>query len=82
MRMDLEPSLAVRVFLNIHRKHLDETPSDVLLRELAARIRDQVWHGKRLPEVFMTRAPWRRRGTSGPCGTRRRSCRRWALLRS
>ena len=52
MRMDLEPGLSVRVFLNVHRRHLDETPSDVLLREQAARIRDQVWPGKRLPEVF------------------------------
>lgn len=51
-RMDQEPSLNVRVFLNLHRKHLDETPSEVLVREAAARIRDQVWPGKRLPAVF------------------------------
>lgn len=51
-RMDAEPSLAVRVFANIHRKHLDETPSAVLLREFAKRIRDQVWPGQRLPEVY------------------------------
>ncbi len=51
-RMDLEPSIEVRVFVNIHRKHLDETPAAVLLREFATRIRDQVWPGKRLPEVF------------------------------
>jgi phosphatidylserine/phosphatidylglycerophosphate/cardiolipin synthase-like enzyme len=51
-RMDADPSLSVRVFANIHRKHLDETPSVVRIREFAARIREQVWPGKRLPEVF------------------------------
>lgn len=51
-RMDADPSLAVRVFANIHRKHLDETPSVLLIREFATRIRDQIWPGKRLPEVF------------------------------
>lgn len=51
-RMDEEPRLAVRVFANIHRKHLDETPSVTLIREFAARIREQVWPGKRLPEVY------------------------------
>ncbi len=51
-RMDAEPRLAVRVFANIHRKHLDETPSVALIREFAVRMRDQIWPGKRLPEVF------------------------------
>ena len=51
-RMDETPSLSVRVFANIHRKHLDSTPAAVLVREFAARIRRQVWPGKRLPEVF------------------------------
>lgn len=51
-RMDAEPSLTVRVFANIHRKHQDETPSPQLIREFAARIREQVWPGKRLPELF------------------------------
>lgn len=51
-RMDLEPSLSVRVFVNVHRKHLDDTPADVLVREFATHIRDDVWPGKRLPEVF------------------------------
>lgn len=51
-RMDADPRLAVRVFANIHRNHLDETPSIGLVRDFAARIRDQVWPGNRLPEVF------------------------------
>lgn len=51
-RMDAEPRLAVRVFANIHRKHLDETPSVVLIREFAVQMQDHIWPGKRLPEVF------------------------------
>lgn len=51
-RMDVDPSLAVRLFANVHRKHLDGTAASVLVRELATRIRAQVWPGKRLPEVF------------------------------
>jgi phosphatidylserine/phosphatidylglycerophosphate/cardiolipin synthase-like enzyme len=51
-RMDADPTLAVRVFANIQRKYLDETPSVALIREFATHIRDEVWPGKRLPEVF------------------------------
>lgn len=51
-RMDANANLRVRVFANIHRKYLDETPSSVLVREFATHIRDEVWPGKRLPEVF------------------------------
>jgi phosphatidylserine/phosphatidylglycerophosphate/cardiolipin synthase-like enzyme len=51
-RMDADPHLPVRVFANIHRKYLDETPSALLIRDFATRIRDHVWPGKRLPEVF------------------------------
>lgn len=51
-RMDADPNLAVRVFANIHRKHLDDTPSANLLREFAAHIKKEVWPGQRLPEVF------------------------------
>jgi phosphatidylserine/phosphatidylglycerophosphate/cardiolipin synthase-like enzyme len=51
-RMDADPTLAVRVFVNIHRRHLDETPSADLIRDFAKRMRDPVWPGKRLPEMF------------------------------
>lgn len=51
-RMDAEPGLAVRVFANVHRRHQDPTPAPVLVRDFATRIRDHVWPGKRLPEVF------------------------------
>ena len=51
-RMDAEPALAVRVFANIHRKYQDETPSTTLVREFTKRVREQLWPGERLPEVF------------------------------
>lgn len=51
-RMDAEPDLSVRVFANIHRRHQDKTASSVLIREFTTRIRDQLWPGKRLPELF------------------------------
>lgn len=52
IRMDVEPELSVRVFANIHRQHHDETPSSTLVWEFTRRIREQVWPGQRLPEVF------------------------------
>jgi len=51
-RMDAQPSLEVRVYANIHRNYLDETPASVIVRQFAVRLRDQVWPGERLPEVF------------------------------
>ena len=51
-RMDAGPALSVRIFANIHRKHGDETASSTLVREFAQRMRDDVWPGTRLPEVF------------------------------
>ncbi len=51
-RMDVEPDLHVRLFLNVHRKHRDETSDVVLLREFADAFCNEVWPGTRLPEVF------------------------------
>ena len=51
-RMDAEPALRVRLFVNVHRKHKDETAEAVLLREFADAFRGEIWPGKRLPEVF------------------------------
>lgn len=52
-RMDREPHLEVRFFLNMHRKGpRDETPGSVLLREFADAFRHEIWPGKRLPQVF------------------------------
>jgi len=51
-RMDADPELAVRLFLNVERKYGDETPDAVLLRQFADEFRGRVWPGVRLPEVF------------------------------
>jgi phosphatidylserine/phosphatidylglycerophosphate/cardiolipin synthase-like enzyme len=51
-RMDTEPDLDVRVFVNVHRKHKDTTDESVLLREFAERFSAEVWPGERLPEVY------------------------------
>jgi phosphatidylserine/phosphatidylglycerophosphate/cardiolipin synthase-like enzyme len=51
-RMDAEPDLAVRVFANVHRPFGDDTPASTLVRAFAAKVRDQIWPGTRLPEVY------------------------------
>ena len=51
-RMDAEPDLQVRLFVNVHRKHRDMTADAVLLREFADTFRDKIWPGERLPQVF------------------------------
>jgi len=50
--MDADPTLRVRLFANIERKYRDETPSATLVRGFATRMRDHVWPGVRLPEMF------------------------------
>jgi phosphatidylserine/phosphatidylglycerophosphate/cardiolipin synthase-like enzyme len=51
-RMDSEPELEVRLFVNVARPYGDETPESVLLREFADAFRDELWPGDRLPIVF------------------------------
>ncbi len=51
-RMDAEPDLSVRLFLNIQRPYKDETPEAILLRQFADTFRNGIWPGERLPEVF------------------------------
>ena len=51
-RMDDDPALAVRLYANIHRKHLDETPSALLVRSFVRHFREVVWPGARLPEPY------------------------------
>ncbi len=52
-RMDREPELEVRFFLNVHRKGFkNETSESVLLREFAGTFRREIWPGERLPQVF------------------------------
>jgi phosphatidylserine/phosphatidylglycerophosphate/cardiolipin synthase-like enzyme len=51
-RMDSNPNLQVRMFLNIKRKYRDTTPPSVLIRQFSETFRHDVWPGERLPEVF------------------------------
>lgn len=51
-RMDFNPELNVRMFLNVNRPHNNEVPTSTLLREFASSFRQYIWPGKRLPEVF------------------------------
>jgi len=51
-RMEANPDLQVRLFLNVKRKYQDRTPASILLRQFAETFRYNVWPGQRLPEVF------------------------------
>jgi len=51
-RMDREPALHVRVIANVHRSHDDDRPAEELVREFREAIRQRIWPGQRLPEVF------------------------------
>lgn len=51
-RMDQLPHLRVRLFLNIKRPHGSHISEIALLQAFAQNFRQQVWTGKRLPEVF------------------------------
>jgi len=51
-RMDATPELRVTLYVNIHRRHQDDTPAAALVAEFAGRFAHDVWPGKRLPEVL------------------------------
>jgi phosphatidylserine/phosphatidylglycerophosphate/cardiolipin synthase-like enzyme len=51
-RMDAEPALSVRFFLNIERRHGDDRPEEELLREFRHAFRERTWPGVRAPEIF------------------------------
>lgn len=51
-RMDTDPKLQVRMFLNVQRPHNSEVADAILLREFANTFRRDIWQGQRLPEVF------------------------------
>ena len=51
-RMDANPKLSVRLFLNIKRQYNDKTPTSTLLRHFSENFRKHVWSGRRMPEVF------------------------------
>jgi hypothetical protein len=51
-RMDGNPNLVVRMYLDIQRAHMDSSMPDELVRRFAHRFRTQEWPGERMPEVF------------------------------
>jgi phosphatidylserine/phosphatidylglycerophosphate/cardiolipin synthase-like enzyme len=51
-RMDANPELSVRMFINVKRNYNDKTPASTLLRKFSEDFRNKVWVGKRLPDVF------------------------------
>jgi phosphatidylserine/phosphatidylglycerophosphate/cardiolipin synthase-like enzyme len=51
-RMDERPDLAVRMFLDVQRRHGDTSRASDILQRFAFRFRSQEWPGVRLPEVY------------------------------
>lgn len=51
-RMDAEPDLQVRLFVNIRREHGSSAAESVIVREFRETFRKEIWPGSRLPEVF------------------------------
>jgi phosphatidylserine/phosphatidylglycerophosphate/cardiolipin synthase-like enzyme len=51
-RMDTEPELRVRFVVNVERPYGDATPAAEIVRKAARRLRQEVWPGERLPEVY------------------------------
>ena len=66
-RMDAEPDLRVRLFVNIHRKRRDDTADAVLLRKFADTFQHDLWPGKRLPEIFYDPRSLAREGKTSAC---------------
>lgn len=51
-RMDREPELRVRMFLNVGRPYGDTSPDEQLVDAFRRRFEREEWPGKRRPEVF------------------------------
>jgi phosphatidylserine/phosphatidylglycerophosphate/cardiolipin synthase-like enzyme len=51
-RMDDNPHLRVRMFLNVQRPFGNQSPESFLLRDFSETFRKEIWCGTRLPEVF------------------------------
>jgi hypothetical protein len=66
-RMDAEPTLKVRMFLDVGRRHKDTTPAGILMTRFAERFRKDVWPGTRLPEVYFDRRSLDEDGAKRTC---------------
>lgn len=51
-RMDSEPELSVRLFVNIGRERGDNRPNQELVIDYRSRFMDSVWPGQRMPRVY------------------------------
>jgi phosphatidylserine/phosphatidylglycerophosphate/cardiolipin synthase-like enzyme len=51
-RMDENPDLKVQLFVNIQRPYRNTEPESTILSQFALDFRQQVWQGRRLPELF------------------------------
>jgi phosphatidylserine/phosphatidylglycerophosphate/cardiolipin synthase-like enzyme len=75
IRMDVNPALRVRMFLNVQRPHGNEEPETVLLRRFMDTFRRDIWVGNRLPEVFYNpRSLQGLRSKSLAIGTETKAC--------
>ena len=50
--MDRDPNLKVRMYLDVHREAGDSSTESAILVRFAVWFADQVWPGRRLPEVY------------------------------
>lgn len=66
-RMDSEPTLDVRLHVNVHRRYEDEREDTVLLRDFARAFREEIWPGGRLPRVFYDPRSLARGGPTRSC---------------
>jgi phosphatidylserine/phosphatidylglycerophosphate/cardiolipin synthase-like enzyme len=51
-KMEAEPALEVRLFVNVARAHQDTTPAGILVRRFALHFRDELWPGRVLPKLY------------------------------
>jgi phosphatidylserine/phosphatidylglycerophosphate/cardiolipin synthase-like enzyme len=51
-KMDTNQPLRVRVFVNIHRKYVENVSANELVRKFRKRFQTAIWPGERLPQVF------------------------------
>ena len=51
-RMDLDPDLDVRLYLDVQREGGDASTEATIIARFSRRFADQVWPGRRLPEVY------------------------------
>ena len=51
-KMEKQPALDVRLFVNVGREHRDKTPAGILVRQFALHFRDALWPGRVYPKLY------------------------------